>query len=162
MPETRRGGELVLYVKGSFDIFRYLVRLPLPPLPTDSDGDASSRAHVGEYLHVREYRPGDESARVDALRSSMRDMPYVRVADHAEAVESRASSREAGVPLVMESSAALSPRDARDSWLVHAGLVALAFVVIALQWESWLLSGMLLATIALVWLYERLLGRDRG
>lgn len=141
-----------------------MVRLPLPGLPgADADGlERGGRA--GEYLHVREYRPGDDAGRVDALRSSMRDTPYVRVADRADAADASVRPSVRGTPLVLDSDVALSPRSrARGSDLVRMGLVALAFVVIALQWESWLLSGLLLATIVAVALCERVLrGRHGG
>jgi hypothetical protein len=132
-------------------------------LPVADEGLSRAITTTSEYLHVREYADGDSAGRIDPLRSSLRDKPYVRIADLSETTTSSVRRDTEGIPIFLESDLPLLPRAGTSgSDLVRWGMITLAFIVIALQWESWLLSGILAATTLLVLAVERLSGGWRG
>ncbi|HRI36842.1 MAG TPA: hypothetical protein PK765_07520 [bacterium] len=159
MPDSPEGGKIVLFVSGRFDILRRLVSVPPAPRSTPVSARQFPRVEDG-YPMVREYEPGDFAGRIDPLRSSTKDEPYVRV-PHSETTSTHQTTTDNRIRI--SSNVALSDhRPDEGSWLGKWLIIGICIAIVTLQWESILLSGSLLLTIATVLALEWWFGRGRG
>lgn len=150
-------GQLLLLLQGRLDIFR--VRLPIAPLPenlalkiqrTDpADGDI--------YFILRPLEDGDDAQRIDAVQSARHNSWYVReaVIDTPESPEK--TTVNADQILLHGSSAIVGRTDVALGAWVEWSMIFIALLAVLIQWSDIVYLVAALLTLALVFIWRRLL-----
>jgi hypothetical protein len=146
-------GNIVVFFTGSFDLVRHIVPLIAIDRFAD-DGDTIRRASDSDgnfFIFVKPYETGDRTDRIDSIKSSVRNIPYVKSIEHYETGNQQRETEWKEREISIESKFPIGRKnDLKRAGFIHNCLILLNFTVISVQWESLLMSSYLLATIAVV------------
>ncbi|MDD2745190.1 MAG: hypothetical protein PHU93_01510, partial [Candidatus Gracilibacteria bacterium] len=147
-------GELIILFTGSFDILRH--QIVLFPIQEDRQDQKQAPLDADEqklsHIHVRKYESGDQTHRMDSKRSSIRNHPYIKTLESfVIGNNSQQDPLENSFPIRIQSALALVRKnDLARADTIHIFFILLNFTVIFVQWENYILSGILLLTILVV------------
>lgn len=130
------GCEISVVLRGTFDLFREVRHIGTAEPAAELGVSRASRPDDA-FLSIRPYRDGEFLDRVDVLKSSASDRPYVRVWEvsstpsvHDASGSFRTLSVRSNVPVSVSAPLADAPK-------IQWRLIALCSLVIAVQWENW-------------------------
>ena len=139
--------EVVVYLKWSFDILRYVVNLwkinrktSIAKLQIDSND-----YNDNSFFLVRWFESWDSTKRLDSMRTAIKDSPYVRAMMNFENDNSWLRSDRSNLALKVASNQKLEIKDElyRSDFMKWL-LIALNIIVIHIEWQDYMLSLSLL------------------
>lgn len=146
-------GKIIVFFTGSFDLVRHVMPLIEIDHRTD-DGDTSQRTSDSDgnfFIFVKPYETGDRTDRMDSIKSSVRNAPFVKMIEHYETGDERRETDRREREISIQSKLPLTRKnDLKRAGTIQYLFILLNFSVILVHWNHWLMSGYLLATIAIV------------
>lgn len=146
-------GTIIVYFTGSFDILRFLA--PLSEVDNRIDDGVTGTRVADEnenfFIHVKSYEAGDRMNRMDSIKSSMRNTPFIKTLEYYETGDRHRNAGSNQRNISIESPIPLERKnDLKRADLIHFLLIFLNFATILIQWKNIVLSGLLLLVIIVV------------
>ncbi len=157
IPAEKSGG-IVVFFTGSFDILRYVT--PLIGIEhRNDDGDTAIKAEDADenfFIFVKPFETGDRMNRMDSIKSSIKNFPFVKTIEQYVSGDQRKKSNPEERIISIESTLPLERKnDLKRADTIHILFILLNFTVIFVHWNNVWMSGFLLATIGIVALLKK-------